>query len=135
MLENLISLVIDHQTNVIIVSVLLVLLSVLIAENRISKKRKAKEERNERRYQERLNEVNNSIRLKVAQAEKRQKKDPVKKSILVSGVTVEELDARALHKALKQLRKEGKSDYDPDKTIQIYYVDKFDPSKLGKENA
>lgn len=126
------SMVIDYiVTNdvvVITVSCLLGLIAVLYQKREFDTKKVAKKARREARRQKRFDDTNHSIRLKVRRAERRRKEN---KGSAVLGLTVEELDERALRRTLEELHQAGKSTYDTEKTIRIYYPNTFDPKKLG----
>ena len=120
--------IVTNNTVVITVSCLLALIAVLYQKREFDTKKAAKKVRREARRQKRFEDTNHSIRLKVQRAERRRKEN---KGSAVPGLTVEELDERALRRTLEELHRTGKSTYDTEKTIKIYYPNTFDPKKIG----
>ncbi|KKN29962.1 hypothetical protein LCGC14_0838810 [marine sediment metagenome] len=133
MIDQYMPMVIDYivtnNTVVITVSCLLASIAVLYQKREFDTRKVAKKARREARRKKRFEDTNHSIRLKVRRAEKRRKEN---KGSAVLGLTVEELGEKALRRTLEELQRSGKSTYDPDKTIRIYYPNTFDPKKLGK---
>ena len=111
---------IDHQASVVIASCFLIFLAFLLQERVFGIKKEAQKVRKEAKRQKRWEDTNNTIRQKIRAAEKR-KDIPLLPSVVVD----EDLDAAALHRTLEDLQRLGKSDYDPDRTIKVYYSDKL----------
>ncbi len=133
MILSLLNYISEYQTASITILCLVILLSVIGVEFRVRAAKKAKIARHERRRQKRFQETNDSIRIKVKRAEERREKNL--NVPLLDTIIVENLEAAALHRTLSELQKAGKSEYDPSKTVRIYYADKFDPKELGKGKA
>lgn len=133
MLPIIIDYISQNQIAAITVFCLVILLLVLGVEFRVRAAKKAKIARREHRRQQRFQETSDSIRIKVKRAETRRKKNL--NIPLLDTIVVEDLEAVALHRTLSELQRAGKSDYDPSRTVQIYYSDKFDPNNLGKGKA
>jgi len=133
MLPIIIDYISQNQTVSITVLCLVILFLVIGIELRVRAAKKAKIARHEQRREQRFQETNDSIRIKVKRAEERRKKNL--NIPLLDTIVVEDLEAAALHRTLSELQEAGKSDYDPSKTVRIYYSDKFDPNNLGKEKA
>ena len=134
MILKLIDLVSEYQLAVIIAFTSMIFLALIGLEFKIRAAKKARAARREAKRQKRFRDTSDSIRIKVRSAEKRRKENKSMPAGL-SGITVEELDEAAVRRTLEDLHREGKSCYDADKTIRIYYPDKFNPSELGKDKA
>lgn len=133
MLPIIIDYISQNQIAAITVLCLAILLLVIGIELRVRAAKKAKIARHELRREKRFQETSDSIRIKVKRAETRRKKNL--NIPLLDTIVVEDLEAAALHRTLSELQRAGKSDYDPSRTVQIYYSDKFDPNNLGKGKA
>lgn len=119
---------IDNQIPVVTAFCLVAVTAILLQKRRTEIKKKDQISRREARHEKRLENANNSIRIKVRDAEKRKEKN--ENIPRLPAIIVEDLEAVALHRTLSELKREGKSNYDPSKTVRIYYSDKFDPKNL-----